>query len=221
MPDSAPGLSVLQLRVLRIVRDVPAAQGFVLAGGGAMLAHGLVSRPTDDLDLFTTEPRDLPLVSAQAQKALGREGLEVEVVRSGAGFIRMRVTEPASGDQTLLDLAWDARLEPPQETPLGPILSVRELAADKVLALFGRAEARDLVDVRALVDVLGEEAVLRAAAEKDPGFDGYVFAQMLAMTHDRPDADFPVAGADLAELRSWAQGWRVRLAAAALGEQSD
>ena len=53
---------------------------------------------------------------------------------------------------TELDLAADARIWPVDKGPLGPMLSLEELGADKLLALFDRAQARDFVDVAALVD---------------------------------------------------------------------
>jgi hypothetical protein len=40
---------------------------------------------------------------------------------------------------------------------------------DKVLALFGRAEARDLVDLTAVEPRYGLGRLCRLAAEKDPG----------------------------------------------------
>jgi hypothetical protein len=45
------------------------------------------------------------------------------------------------------------------------------VAADKTLALFGRAAARDLVDVAALSKQYPLERLCELAAEKDPGFD--------------------------------------------------
>ena len=53
---------------------------------------------------------------------------------------------------TLVDLAWDARLRPAQLSPYGPVLDRDELAADKVLALFGRAAPRDFVDLYRLLE---------------------------------------------------------------------
>ncbi len=50
------------------------------------------------------------------------------------------------------------------------MLSLDELAADKVLALFGRAEARDFVDVAALLPRYGWVRLCDLAAEKDTGF---------------------------------------------------
>jgi hypothetical protein len=216
--DSRPGLSALQLRVLRLIRDrLPEAEGFVLAGGAALIVHGIVDRPTEDLDLFTTEPRDVPLAVHGLLRLVAEEGLTGTVIRSGTSFTRLVISDDDSGAQTLVDLAWDARLHEPEDSSAGPVLTVHELAADKALALFGRAEARDLVDVRALVDRLGGEAILQAAAEKDPGFDRYVFAQMLALADNRPDADFPLDPDELAELRRWARAWRTRLASDLLG----
>lgn len=207
------GLDPLQRRLLELIREqVPEADGFALAGGGALILHGVVDRPTRDLDLFSTEARDVPLAAAALTEAAQAEGLRVETVRSGASFRRLMVTDPPTGSATLVDLAWDARIDDVVASGLGPLLSIAELAADKALALFGRAEARDLLDLRALVQRLGPEMVLEAAASKDGGFDRYVFAQMLARTDDIPDTDFPVDGEELAELRAWAARWRRELA---------
>ena len=49
--------------VARIVFDLPQARSIAIAGGNAMLAHELVVRPTQDLDLFTpasSDPRWIP-----------------------------------------------------------------------------------------------------------------------------------------------------------------
>ena len=42
-------LIVLQRRLATIVRDLPEAEGFALAGAGALVVHGLIGRPTYDL----------------------------------------------------------------------------------------------------------------------------------------------------------------------------
>jgi len=61
-------------------------------------------------------------------------------------FIRLTITD--GRDSLIVDLGRDS---PPTEatgsTDLGPTLSRRDLAARKVLALFGRAEGRDFTDV--------------------------------------------------------------------------
>jgi hypothetical protein len=50
---SEPELSAFQLEVARLFFTLPASQGFLLAGGAALLAQPLTARPTEDLDFFT------------------------------------------------------------------------------------------------------------------------------------------------------------------------
>jgi hypothetical protein len=81
-----------------------------------------------------------------------------------AGGLEVR---DGTGD-TRIDLAWDARMRPPVATDLGTVLHEDELAADKLLAVFGRAEARDFLDVYGLSQRLGWEpplCLLRTAAQ--------------------------------------------------------
>jgi hypothetical protein len=49
-----------------------------------------------------------------------------------------------------------------------------------VLAVFGRAEARDFVDLLAIEPRYGLSRLCRLAAEKDRGFDPGIFADMLS-----------------------------------------
>jgi hypothetical protein len=94
-----------------------------------------------------------------------------------------------------------------QSTPLGPTVADQELAADKTLALFGRAAARDYVDVRALADRYGEDRLIELAAAKDLGFSPEHLADALASI-DRLDRDqFEIGDAAYQELRRWALSW--------------
>ena len=60
-----------------------------------------------------------------------------------------------------------------------PMLSGQELAVDKVLAVFGRAEARDFVDPMAVERRYGLNRLGQLAVEKDRGFTPKLFAEML------------------------------------------
>jgi len=50
-------LTDFQTEVTRLFFSLPASNGFLLAGGGALLATGLTARPTQDLDFFGTPHR--------------------------------------------------------------------------------------------------------------------------------------------------------------------
>ena len=114
-----------------------------------MLAHELVVRPTQDLDLFTPVSSEVdPLVAALAEALLGQDA-QVEVDRRGSGFSRLTV-QTVDGRQVAVEIAHDARLRDSVQLDFGRVLHPDEVAADKTLALFGRAAARDHVDVAAL-----------------------------------------------------------------------
>ena len=85
------------------------------------------------------------------------------------GFVRLIVSD--GDERTELDLAADARLFPAEPGRLAPTLTGEELAVDKVLAVFGRAEARDFADLMALEPRYGLDRLCELAAEKDLGFD--------------------------------------------------
>lgn len=104
-------------------------------------------------------------------------GLEVERIQVNPGFARLIVAR--GNDRTELDLAADARLFAAEPGRPAPMLTGEELAADKVLALFGRAEARDFVDLLALEPLYGLDRLCRLAAEKDRGFTPVILAEML------------------------------------------
>jgi hypothetical protein len=128
-------LTPLQERVAAIVGSVLADQDFGLAGGAALISQGLVNRLTNDLDFFGASGdvirEQLPVILA----ALTEEGFEVVIQRESPTFVRISVL--GLGSETEVDLAVDARLFPLQPGENSLVLSAKELAVDKVLAIFG------------------------------------------------------------------------------------
>jgi hypothetical protein len=122
-------LSDLQRRVAAILADLPEASGFVLAGGGALIAHGDVDRLTRDLDFFTVEPAQVDELLPVLEFALRAVGWEVIEQRVAPGFARLMVVD--GDERTGVDLATDARLLPAEPSELGLILSTEELAVDR------------------------------------------------------------------------------------------
>lgn len=202
-------LDPLLAEVAQIALALQSAEGFALAGGGAMLAYGLVTRPTDDIDLFAWDVGRLESLTAELSVALRERGYVVQIATSTATFARLAVHAP-DGRTFAVDLAQDARMRPPVRLDVGPVLHLDELAADKVLALCARAQARDLIDVEALAGRYARREMLTLAAEKDRGFDPAVFAQALRVAAARSDQQFHALGCSvgaIADLRRWALAW--------------
>lgn len=57
MSDTPAGLTAFQVTVATLFFSLPESNGFLFAGGAALAAQKLTSRPTEDLDLFTRAGR--------------------------------------------------------------------------------------------------------------------------------------------------------------------
>jgi hypothetical protein len=49
-------LTTFQVHIARVFFGLKASDGYVVAGGAALLASELIDRPTQDLDLFASAP---------------------------------------------------------------------------------------------------------------------------------------------------------------------
>lgn len=187
----APGLSAFQVEVAQLFFSLPESAGFVLAGGAALAAQRLTSRPTQDLDFFIGPGRGNPAAARDAlEDAVRQRGWRARRIRDAATFCRLLLIGP---EQLLVDIAVDSPPgRPPTMSLAGPTYDLEELAGRKVLALFDRAEARDFADVYTLAQRYGQELLLERAAEVDAGFDRQVFAQMLDSLNRFADRDLPV-----------------------------
>lgn len=125
-------------------------------------------------------------------------------------FCRMVVGQ--AGKQVLVDLAIDS---PPNHRPtvtvLGPTLAPLELAGRKLLALFGRAEARDFADVYVLAQRFGKAALLEQAQSLDPGFDRDVLAQMMGTLGRFADDEIPLSASDVPLAKAFFSVWAQEL----------
>ena len=201
-------LSPLQEQVAEIVAGLDEAADFALAGGAALIARGDVERRTRDLDFFGLDGAAVDRLVPAVDRALRAAGLTVRHVQDNPGFARMIVE--SADDRTELDLAADARLFPAEPGRPAPMLAGEELAVDKVLAVFGRAEARDFVDLMAVEPRYGLDRLCRLAAEKDLGFSPAIFADMLAQFGRLRRDEFELDDARYEQLGRDVETWRER-----------
>ena len=55
-----------------------ASTAFALGGGNALIAHGIINRPTEDVDLFTNEDNGVQAAAGAVGDALRAAGYEAE-----------------------------------------------------------------------------------------------------------------------------------------------
>jgi hypothetical protein len=200
-------LTRFQVEVAHIFFELEASRGYLVAGGAALLAADLIDRPTEDLDLFASTPvTSVTAAKEEFARVLQDRGYVVSVIQDGLTFCRMVVG--AHGDEVLVDLAIDsAPSSAVTMSVLGPSLAPEELAARKLLALFGRAEARDFADVYVLAQRFGKGPLQRHASELDAGFDTAVLAQMIRTIERFEDDEIPLPPSDLSQAKEFFSTW--------------
>ncbi|WP_075892437.1 nucleotidyl transferase AbiEii/AbiGii toxin family protein [Actinomyces provencensis] len=172
-----------QRRIARLALEAAGeGSGFALAGSGAIREHGLIDRPTEDVDLFTVQDVEVGFGSALERiiAALQALGHTVDVRRRQDTFAQLTVTGP-QGHSTDMDLGVDWRAHRPVRLEVGPVLAIDDAVGNKVAALFSRAEARDYLDMDAIrrSGRYSDEELLDLARKADAGFDLEWFAQSL------------------------------------------
>jgi hypothetical protein len=90
-------------------------------------------------------------------------------------------------------------------------LELRELGANKVLAVFARAEPRDFVDLAELTKRFPLDELIALAAEKDPGLDLAVLDEFMDRVRLLPRADFELDDRAYQGLLVSAGGWQTRI----------
>ena len=207
-----PELTAFQLEAARLFFALPASNGFLLAGGAALLAQQLTARPTEDLDFFTAPERGhVPAARDALETAARQRGWTAERIHDSGIFCRMIIR--SADNAVLIDLAVNPPPDlPASETPAGPTLAPEELAGHKLLALFDRAAARDFADVYVLAHRFGKNVLLARARQIDAGFDTQVLADMIATLDRLTDSEIPLPDAlSAAELRAFYAAWRSEL----------
>jgi predicted nucleotidyltransferase component of viral defense system len=203
-------LSGFQQEIARLFFSLQSSQGFVLAGGGALLASGLSNRPTQDLDFFGSPGQvSVSLALSQFLDAILQQNWDYELLSHTNDFARVRII---GSTELIVDLAIDvAPRFPVAQTPVGPVFIPLELAGRKLLALFDRAEARDFVDVYVLSKKFGKQKVFDAANQIEVSLNKQILVRMMNALERFSDDELPIDHSDVAALRKYFANWAKEL----------
>ena len=209
MNESAP-ITGFQVEVANVFFAMPEASSFLLAGGLALLAQGMSVRPTEDMDAFTSNPDDVRRASEAFQAAARSRGWGVEVMRASETFVRLQVE---GSEQILVDLALDSPPGlPSMMSILGPTYAPDELAARKLLALFGRALPRDFVDVYRVTSSRSESELFELARSIDPGLEEGRLVLAMGQLARYSDFQLDIEPEEIDAMRAYFDEWTRRLA---------
>jgi hypothetical protein len=213
-------LSDLHRRVATVALRAATRHGFALGGGNALIAHGLISRPTQDVDLFTNEEAGVGAAAGSVQAALRQAGFTTEredtddgladiIEGMGEGLAEWTVTAP-DGQRMMLQMAFFDRAAQPVTMEVGPVLDIEDVVGGKVCALASRAEPRDYIDTAAALRRYTVADVLGFARRLDRGLEDRDFAdaaRRLDRWGDGVFAPFGLGPAEVAALRAAFREW--------------
>jgi Nucleotidyl transferase AbiEii toxin, Type IV TA system len=196
----------LQREVATIALRTAARHGFALAGGNALIAHGIIDRPTDDVDLFSDQETAVAAAADAVEGALRAAGFEAErrdraagmediFFGIGEGLAEWVITAPG-GEQTMLQMAYFDRTRGPVTMDVGPVLDLEDLAGSKVCALASRVEPRDYVDTAAALRRYTPDQLISFARRLDPGLEDRDFTDAGRQLDQMPDGVFARYGLD-------------------------
>jgi Nucleotidyl transferase AbiEii toxin, Type IV TA system len=213
-------ISDLQREVATTALRAAARHGFALAGGNALIAHGVIDRPTDDVDLFSDQETGVAAAADVVEDALREAGFSIErrdtvgeladiFEGAGEGLAEWVVTA-AGGQQTMLQMAYFDRTRGPVTMDVGPVLDLDDLTGWKLVALVSRAEPRDYIDTAAALEHYTAAQLISLARRLDPGLEDQDFADAGRRLDSMPDQLFAVyklSQQDIIRLRELFAAW--------------
>jgi hypothetical protein len=209
--SAPPAASQPISRLLGDLVSVGEAYALVLAGGSAVLAHGLVGREGRDVDLATEHPAGMDAIADAVRTGLVARGWLVRTLETEPLSAQFLVTDAATGEECQVGLRKEVLWRPPVPTELGPALSLDDLAGTRVRDLADRGLARDLVDVHAVSARWSHPELEELGRRHAPDtFDLTDLQARLTGTDWLDDRAFTAQGldaGDVAGLRRWAQEW--------------
>lgn len=204
-------LSDLHRRLLRDVLDIGNALPFVITGGYAVQAHGLVDRMSQDIDVATASFRPMQEIAAMLAAGLIQRGWQVHVIGVEPVSARFMVTDPELGKECEVDILKEAFNQQPDETAFGPVLALDDVIGTKMRALAGRGYPRDLIDIHAA-------SRFRSPAELESlgrthSWDEFNLEELASrLDHaewyeDEAFAAYGRTPEEIADIRRWARAW--------------
>jgi hypothetical protein len=215
-----PAVEEFLADITRVALTVAQQYGFALGGGNALVLHGVVDRPTADVDLFTDHDEAIRTAADAVLDALKASGLTaVEVVGDsdldgviyGLDDLMIEI-DVARGDRVArLSLACQPRAYRPVTMAIGPVVHLDDLIAWKVAAIINRREVRDYVDTAAFLGDHDAAELITKARSVDPGLENEDVVMVGRVLDGMPDSAFARYGvaspSAIADLRARFAAW--------------
>jgi hypothetical protein len=188
--------------------------GLAVAGGYAVKAHGLVERPSEDIDFATGSASPMQEIVAALATAYRAVGFDVQVLDAAGRKGHLLVTFPHGG-VCRVDVLKEPLNYPVVWMEFGPVIALADTVALKMGALHDRALPRDVLDAHGAAAYFNRAELISACrAAIDEDFRLETLRDQLAFAAAYPDEAFSRYGAGqelIAEVKAWALDWSTEI----------
>ena len=202
----------------------------LLAGGAGLIAHGIIQRPTDDLDGFIHSQDDFTHIAQEAEQRLRDAGYELVADPTSLGgdesqirswLVRRHKTSRRGRLPKVVKVQFvrDHIVMPPATSQVGYTIDPLELGANKITAIYDRTRARDFDDLSLAARRINLDAMMEVADRKQATpIDRTMLAEQFRQVRRIPDDAFREKrpDADIDAIRRWALGIAEALSTQAL-----
>lgn len=178
-----PILHTHQITLLNLFFDSPFSKSFFLTGGTALSAFYLGHRESQDLDFFSLEPFDTLVLRRTFQEIVEKTQSTMTIQQRSQTYNEIFLENKKEN--------WLQKIDIVQEQPkhFGDLVhidkvtvdSLINIATNKVLAVFGRFEPKDYIDLHAICTQtdLTFDTIFELAKQKDTGLSEFYFANTI------------------------------------------
>ena len=173
-----------QVAILKLFFASDFAKTFFLTGGTALAAFYLNHRESQDLDLFSMKPFDTLFLRNTMQEIALQTGAEMTTELRSQTYNEIFLENKEKN--------WSQKIDIIQEQPVHfgdivqvdgiPVDSLINIATNKILAVYGRLEVKDYIDLYVIftsTNLLFED-MFELAKKKDTGLSEFYFANVIA-----------------------------------------
>lgn len=200
-------LTPLQKKFLDSFFDTYLGDKFFLGGGTALAEFYLRHRLSLDVDLFTIDQEvSFDAVNAEILKIVHKLKLQIEHQVASKSFLRYILKNK---EQNLkVDLIKDVPLQFGEVQRFNGyrVDSLENIAVGKLLAVFGRADGKDFIDLYFLIEVeekVGFDRLLGLAKQKDSGLHELYLSEMLALVENIEVFPETLKPLDIEQMKTW------------------
>ena|SRR3989344_6578597 len=181
--DNNPILYSHQIKILKLFFTTSFSKTFFLTGGTALSAFYLAHRESQDLDLFSLKPFDTLLLRNTMTEIAGKINAEMILNIRSQTFNEIILVNKKDSWSQKIDIVQEQPKQFGELTKIDNITidSLLNIATNKILAVFGRLEPKDYIDLFFICTKTEYcfDQLFEKAKKKDTGLNEFYFANTI------------------------------------------